>query len=742
MANGFADNVEVELNRLAEQIKGLRETAEKELKSLSEGWYDDYMNFSDLADSALWDRDGTGDYSKLWMGGFNYQSAFSMAFTRPSDTATAYIMEAQRRMIVAASRAFCRLNPYWLAIKNARIAYNVGTGHTYSIVARQHGESVEEGLDKKCMKEITDFIRANKYRKRQGEKVTRGDRDGEWFLRLYDDNPDGILRVRFVEPIAIQDPPGMGPQDSVWFGIQFDEYNYEEAIGYYIRPVTADGRMLDAGEIDQWKTMVPAEEIQHGKYNVDISSPRGVPTTYALRGPLSQASATAGSMGKQVDIRTRIAAIWTQVNGTASQIQGLLLGNRAGQVQAAGGRVLNAFQYPPGSIVNTNDQRKLEFPAPHLETDKIVTSVKTDLQAAAAALGFADFVLSADSKVSFAGALVKEGPMDKAVGCTQQDLIDDDIYILERALVHAAKKGRLPKDVLEKVAINVQAPNAIERTRIQDAQADEIYLRCGALSRQSMAERGGFDWAVENPRIEDDPPPPYAAAKAGAENAEKLAKAPIPDPNAGGGGFDNKRSNQAPLNAKPTGRGVPPGKEPGPSQNPQKTGEELEEHSSDERSKEKPTGEDMRMANILLPQSWHEAIKQQILALPASANVPRDSAVTTYEPGVKGSRLGVVNGEEVWAVDMRALSVKHDIPDLVVAGNSEKWPSIPKDRIVVDWSFEPRDRACDLYHEIIEEALMSLGGWGYARAHRVANYFEMEWLLTLRPELATLRQNG
>jgi hypothetical protein len=99
----------------------------------------------------------------------------------------------------------------------------------------------------------------------------------------------------------------------------------------------------------------------------------------------------------------------------------------------------------------------------------------------------------------------------------------------------------------------------------------------------------------------------------------------------------------------------------------------------------------------------------------------------------------MIENEEVWAVDMRALSVKTGLPDLIVAGNSEKWPQIPRNKIIVDWSFDPQDRACDLYHEIIEESLMSKGGWAYARAHRVSNHFEYEWLVQLRPELAALK---
>jgi hypothetical protein len=91
---------------------------------------------------------------------------------------------------------------------------------------------------------------------------------------------------------------------------------------------------------------------------------------------------------------------------------------------------------------------------------------------------------------------------------------------------------------------------------------------------------------------------------------------------------------------------------------------------------------------------------------------------------------------------MRAMSVKHDIPDLVVAGNSERWPCIPTDKILVDWSFTAADRSCDLLHECVEFVLMSNGKWAYARAHRMANVYEQNLLFALRPELANLKNSS
>jgi hypothetical protein len=730
MARQYPD---IDLEHIASEVRTLRESAEKELQALSESWGGDWMNFADLADSQTFDREDNTNQFSLAMGGFNFRTALALAYTRPSDTATAYIMETQRRLIVAASRAFCRLNPYWMAAKHARIAYNVGPGHTYSVVSRSPGEAVDKALARRVLKELNDFLKANQYRRRQGEKLTRGDRDGEYFLRLRTDRPDGILRVRFVEPIAFQNPSmngmelaGFGAGDGVWFGIRFNELDYEEPVGYFIRPLNHDGADLSAEQMEAWQTMIPADQIQHRKFNVDMSSPRGVPTTYALRGPLTQALSTATSMGRLVDIRARVAVIRKQVNATLNQLQPLLNRNRAGQGVGAGNKMLNAFGLPYGSFLDMNDQRSWEFPTQNIETDKIVHSVKTDLQSAAAALGFADFVLSADSGANFAGALVKEGPMDKAVGASQQDLIDDDIEIFERALQLAADRGRLPDDVLEQVTIGVQAPNAIERNRIQDAQADEIYIRNGALSTETMSERGGFDPDVEMPRIKANPPPALAAAQNAATPS---------------GGDGDKRSHQAPKMGKPTARGVPAGREPGPGVNPQRAEEGLEESSHEPQSADRPTQEDLAMATKIITPEWLATTKRELLGLPQTAGAPRESSPgTSYEPGIEGFLLGTVDEQAVWAVDMDALGIKYDAPDLIVGANTFRWGFVPRNMILVDWVLPVKDWLHVALHELIEQRLMG-GGFAYARAHRCANRMpggEIDFLLELRPELKAL----
>jgi len=393
-----------ELGIVYQQLTNLKEQA------------DMFYNIVDMSDSFTFNRE---DGMPAADGLFDAGVAYSQALARPSATACAYVTEGVLRIIRARSRAFCVANPYWMAVREARISYAVGTGHILSVVAKHPSRSLDPDLRDKVSSELEKFYRVNRYRIVQGEKITRLDRDGEFFLRFQDNRDDGILRVNFLEPLLIQDPPGLGPQQGVWFGIQFDNNQYEEPTGYYLRPADYLGGDLSLEHVAAWRTPLPADEVQRRTANVDMSSPRGLPSTYALQERLVQALSTLKSMGKMVDVRARIAIIRKQVNATLQQIQPLLLRQRAGQSTGAGGILRNVFQYPYGTIIDTNDQRTFELPSPNLETDKIVHSVKADLQSVAAALGLADFVISADSQTNFAAALVKEGPMDRSISRLQ-----------------------------------------------------------------------------------------------------------------------------------------------------------------------------------------------------------------------------------------------------------------------------------------------------------------------------------
>lgn len=495
LAGGSADDQESMIAENWRERRTALRHAVKTLESLREqaDWFGRVIDFSD---AATWGDPGTAFI-------LDRRTMQSRALVYPGATASAYINEVELRQLRARSRAFVLVNPYWLAVAHSRRSYTIGSGHAYKVMPKDEEETDElRALLADVAKELEDFRRVNRYRKRQAEKLSRLDRDGEFFLRYFEQHPDGILRVRFVEPILVSTPPGKSVQDDVWFGIQYAG-DYEEPRGYYVR----NANYLGTSQADDaWRTMVPAEEIQHRTANVDLSSPRGLPTTYALESRLEQALKTLTNMGSLVEFRTKVGLIRKHVAATTASVKALL-GDRGGlgYSNSAGG--LNPTgtldKLPTASIIDTNDQTSYEFPTTNTDVEKIVASVQADLRSVAAALGLAEYMISADaSNSNYASTMVAEGSPVKTFEGMQTDLIEDDIEVLEHAIRVAIKHGRLPEDTLDRVKIAAEPPVIVSRNRLAETQADEILNRNDVMGKRTWRARNGLDNDAEREEIE------------------------------------------------------------------------------------------------------------------------------------------------------------------------------------------------------------------------------------------------
>ena len=94
-----------------------------------------------------------------------------------------------------------------------------------------------------------------------------------------------------------------------------------------------------------------------------------------------------------------------------------------------------------------------------------------------------EFMLTSDaSNANYTSTMVAEGPAVKMFDRLQHDMIEDDLELLWRVVRHAVDAGRLPAEALAAVDIRGIAPTLAVRDRLQDAQADQILVRNGAMS--------------------------------------------------------------------------------------------------------------------------------------------------------------------------------------------------------------------------------------------------------------------
>jgi capsid protein len=393
-----------------------------------------------------------------------------------SATGAAFTSEPQLAEIRGQCRSLAVNNEFAINGHENRVSYIVGSGHAYRATPRK-GRSAPQGLVRDVQGVLDDFVRENHWHRRQQEIVRRRDRDGEVFLRFFADS-DGRTRVRFVEPAQVATPMDRAADPSASFGIQTDPQDVETVLGYYV----------DNG----W---VEASSIQHRKANVDANVKRGLPLFYPVRKNLRRAEKLLRNMSVVAEIQSAIAIIRKHGAGTKSSVEQFVRSQADASVtNQATGKSTHYRRYAPGTILDAFAGTDYQFPAAAIDAARYVTVLQAELRAIAARLVMPEFMLSSDaSNANYASTMVAEGPAVKMFQRLQHEMIEDDLTVMRRAIATAAAAGRLPSDVLGETDVQAVPPSLATRDRLREAQADQILVRNGAMSTQTMATRNGLD---------------------------------------------------------------------------------------------------------------------------------------------------------------------------------------------------------------------------------------------------------
>ena len=383
--------------------------------------------------------------------------------------------EQQLAQIRDQCRALAVANEFAINGHENRISYIVGSGHAYRVAAKAGQDA--EPIVRQVQATVDEFMRLNRWRQRQQEIVRRKDRDGECFLRLFS-AADGTTRVRFVEPAQVAAPTDRLADPSARFGVQTDPHDVETVLGYWI-----DGRLVDAAD------------VQHRKANVDANVKRGLPLFFPVRKNLRRAEKLLRNMSVVAEIQSAIAVIRKHRAATAAGLeQFVAAGADLNVTSAATGRTSHFQRYAPGTILDAVAGTEYEFPAAGIDAGRYVAVLQAELRAIASRLVMPEFMLSSDaSNANYSSTMVAEGPAVKMFERLQHEMLEDDIELLWRVVHRSVASGLLSPEALDAVDIRGIPPHLAVRDRLKDAQADQILLRNGAMSVQTMALRHGLD---------------------------------------------------------------------------------------------------------------------------------------------------------------------------------------------------------------------------------------------------------
>jgi capsid protein len=327
----------------------------------------------------------------------------------------------------------------------------------------------------------------NHWQRRQQEIVRRYDRDGEVFLRFFV-NERGETRVRFVEPAQVATPSARAGEPGVSFGIQTEPDDVETPLAYYI-----DGTAVDAAE------------IQHRKANVDANVKRGLPLFYPVRKNLRRAEKLLRNMSVVAEIQSAIALVRKHRQATRSGVQQFAAAQADVSVTSpATGQTTNFRRFGPGTILDSHGGIEYDFPAAGLEAGNYVAILQAELRAIASRLVMPEFMLTSDaSNANYASTMVAESPALRMFARLQAELVSDDLRVMWRVLDAAAAAGRLPREALEAVEVQVAPPTLEVRDPLKEAQTFRIEHASGILSPQTWSQKRGLDYEQEQANWRD-----------------------------------------------------------------------------------------------------------------------------------------------------------------------------------------------------------------------------------------------
>ena len=394
------------------------------------------------------------------------------------DGQAAYFTEQTLTEIREQSRALARSNEFAINAIENRVNYVVGNGHKYHAIAKSEQWNP---LADQVQAVLQEFIVENKWFQRQQEIMRRRDRDGEAFLRFFV-GTSGETIVRFVEPDQVSTPREFEQMACCRFGIRSMPGDIETVEGYWV-----DGEF------------VPACEIQHRKANVDCNVKRGISLFFPVRKNLKRVEKLLRNMSTVAEIQSAVALIRKHASPHGDVIRRYVQQQSdAANADSTNSQLQLTQHFSPGTIIDAQQGVDYHFPIATIDASRYVTVLQAELRAIASRLVMPEFMLSSDaSNANYASTMVAEGPAVRMFERLQQEMVLDDLCVLRRVINNAIAAGRLPFEAQTMVDVQSVPPLLAVRDRLEEAKADQILLKNGVMSPQTMAMRYGLDPKLE-----------------------------------------------------------------------------------------------------------------------------------------------------------------------------------------------------------------------------------------------------
>lgn len=429
------------------------------------------------------------------------------------------------------SRILCEGNTFAKGTLKNLINYTIGVGFAYECKLKDQLKSVQglqadqrfAPLVEATQRVVDQFLELNRWNtkvdprqeyactgNREREAYRRVKRDGEAFIRFFY-GAEGRTYVRFVEPEQVWNPAG-GTYTNGWsYGIRHQIQPFEDVetpIEYYVVPQdpttamdeSAKAKLLGSGEL------VPACEMVHIKnVDADAALKRGTPEFILdTADAFMRAQKLQRNLSTASAVRAATAEIWQHQTGTKDQLNALAQGYAQRQyTDPTTNRTITQEKIFPGAIRRLPQGIESVPVTADPGASGLVSVVQGDLRQAITGFCAPEYFTGDASNANYASTNVAGAPFVRASESEQEHFKQAFLRCIWKAIQHAIASDKLPREVIDLVEIEVDAPKVLVRDELQRAQEDQIAITTGWKSAQTAAVERGLDWDTETQRMSE-----------------------------------------------------------------------------------------------------------------------------------------------------------------------------------------------------------------------------------------------
>jgi capsid protein len=394
---------------------------------------------------------------------------------------------------------------------------------------------------------LEQFRHWNNWNRLEDELPGRTWRDGEAFLRRFDEPPErdvdaktarrlgqlhasladpdaqppeGMIFLRFIEPEHVADPVG-----DITHGIVTADGDVETVLAYCWAP---DGKTV--------KEVVPANEVLHTKAGVDSGVKRGRSVLEPILKRIRQYEDWLNYRITLNLMRTAVVLVKT-ITGSPGQISAIRDANQKQREDTPGAQQQQRM-LKPGTTVHASPGVTYDFKNPQINAQDAQHDGRAILLTNAAATGLPEYMFTGDaSNANYSSTMVAESPGVREFE-SWQDFFTPVFVQLHRWALVAGARAKMIEGLTEEeaatVELTVEWPPLLARNEAEHAAANKIRRDAGILSLEGLARDEGVDWDVEKQRLAEeaaDPPKQPVATLLAAIAQAALAGVLTPDEN-------------------------------------------------------------------------------------------------------------------------------------------------------------------------------------------------------------------